>query len=135
MNKPQTRLLLILAVLILAAIACEGSFSTANIGDTWMSFDEDGTQETTTFGQSDVFHAQVELNNAPEDTSVKAIWIAVDVEDTEPNFEIFEYEYVGSDGRIIFDLSQSSSLWPLGEYRVDIYLNGEFETSMTFYVQ
>ena len=131
----KTRILLILAVLMMAALACEGSFSTANIGDTWMSFDEDGTQETTTFGPEDIFYAQVDLNNAPDDTSLKAIWTAVNVADTEPNFYLYESEYVGSDGRVYFHLSNTDYLWPVGEYKVDVYLNGELTNTITFYVQ
>lgn len=135
MKTNRTRFLLILAILLIAALACEGSFSTANISDAWMSFDSEGTQRTTTFAPDDTFYANVDLNNAPDDTNVKVVWIAVNVENTDPEFEINSTEYVGSDSAIYFELSNTDSLWPYGEYRVDIYLNGEFDRSLSFSVE
>lgn len=135
MSTTRTRFLLILAALLVAALACEGSFSTAKITDAWMSFDSEGTQRTTTFAQDDIFYANVDLKNAPDDTNVKAVWIAVNVEDTDPEFEINSTEYVGSDSAIYFELSNTDALWPYGEYRVDIYLNGEFDRSLSFTVE
>ncbi|HKJ27365.1 MAG TPA: hypothetical protein VJ965_06990 [Anaerolineales bacterium] len=135
MKNNQTRLLMILAVLIITALACEGSFSTANISDAWMSTDQEGDQRTTTFAPDEIFYAQVDLNNAPEDTSVRVVWIAEDVEDTEPEFQMNEFEYVGDEGGLFFELENSDYLWPNGQYRVDIYLNGEFDRSLSFSVQ
>jgi hypothetical protein len=135
MERKSLRLLLVLAVLMTAALACEGSFSTANISDAWMSTDLDGNNRTSIFAADAVFFAQVDLQNAPDDTSVKAVWIAVDVEDTEPNFVMNEFEYLGSDGLIYFQLENPDFLWPTGEYRVDLYLNDELDRSLTFYVQ
>jgi len=53
-----------LAALVLAALACGGSFSTAGIADAWMSTDTDGANRTTVFAQDAVFYAQVDLQNA-----------------------------------------------------------------------
>lgn len=135
MEQKKFRLLLVFAVLMIAALACEGSFSTANINDAWMSTDIDGNNRTSIYSDDAIFFAQVDLQNAPDDTSVKAVWIAVDVEDTEPNFVMNEFEYVGSDGLIYFQLENQDFLWPVGEYRVDLYLNDELDRSLTFYVQ
>jgi hypothetical protein len=58
-----------LTALVLAALACGGSFSTANIADAWMSTDTEGNNRTTVFAQDAVFYAQVDLQNAPDDTA------------------------------------------------------------------
>jgi hypothetical protein len=135
MGKNHTKILLAIMVLLLAGLACEGSFSTANISEAWMSFDQEGDRRTTTYGPSDIFYAQVDLQNAPDDTSVKVVWIAEDVEDTEPDFEMNEYEYIGGDSGLYFELENTDFLWPNGKYRADIYLNGDLAQSLTFYVE
>lgn len=135
MDKNRVRIMLVIMVLLLAGLACEGSFSTANISDAWMSFDQEGERRTTTFGPADIFYAQVDLENAPDDTTVKVVWIAEDVDDTDPNFEMNDYEYIGGDSGLYFELENTDFLWPNGKYRVDIYLNGELDQSLTFFVE
>ncbi|MFH1183489.1 MAG: hypothetical protein V1755_00420 [Chloroflexota bacterium] len=126
---------MIAAVVLLASVlACGGSMTTANIGDAWMSTDNDGNNRTTTFSQDAVFYAQVDLRNAPDDTKLKASWIAVAAEDTDPNLLIDEVEYTSGDGLIHFDL-ENDNLWPLGQYKVDIYLNDTLSKTLTFEVR
>lgn len=124
------------AMLVLAAAACDFSFSTANIPNAFMAADFDGTQPTTVFPQDAVFYAIVDLTNAPEDTTVKVVWIAVDAENTDPNFLIDEVVATSGDANLTFDLANApDTLWPLGQYRADIYLNDKLNTSLTFEVQ
>jgi hypothetical protein len=128
--------LLFLAVLALLVSACEFSVSTANFADAFMAADSDGAQRTTSYTQDAVFYAIVDLANAPDDTEVKATWIAVNAEGVEPEFVIDEVTLTSSDARLTFDLTNApDTLWPLGDYRVDLYLNGELETSLAFQVQ
>jgi hypothetical protein len=99
-----------------------------------MAFDSAGDQPTTIFGQNDVLYAVVQLTNAPDDTVVKAIWIAVDVEGVDPDFQIEETELETGSGELYFELSNTSP-WPTGSYRVDLYLNGEMNQSLSFIIQ
>ncbi len=123
-----------LLAIVLSILACGGSVSTANIADAWMSTDEEGKSRTTVFAQDAVFYAQVDLRNAPDDTKLKAVWIAVDVEDTEPNLIINETEFVYGSGVVYFQLS-NTDLWPLGKYKVDIYLNDKLARTVAFEVR
>ena len=127
-------MLLALMALVLSALACEFSASTATISDAWMSTDEDGTQRVTAFAQDAVFYAQVDLQNAPDDTTLKAIWTAVEAQDTEPNFVINETEFVTGSGLVHFTLS-NDNLWPLGKYTVDIYMNDQLAQTLEFEVR
>ena len=120
--------------LILTVLACGGSFSTANIGDAWLSTDEEGNNRTTVFTQSDTFNLFVDLKNAPDDTNLKASWIAVNAEGQDPNFVIYESEYTSSDDIVRFFLT-NDQLWPVGSYKVDVYLNGTLDRSLEFQVQ
>ncbi|GAP08947.1 hypothetical protein BECAL_00079 [Bellilinea caldifistulae] len=121
-------------MLVLATVACEFSASTANIGDAWLSDSEDGNNRVTTFTQDAVFYAFADLKNAPEDTTLKAVWIAVDVEGVDPNLVINETEFTSGSNIITFNLS-NNNLWPVGKYRVEIYLNGKLDKTLDFEVR
>jgi hypothetical protein len=121
-------------VLLLVGLACNFSASTANIASATMAFDEEGTQPTTTYGPSDIFYCIVELKNAPDETTVKAAWTAVDVEGVDANTAIEETTLSSGDGLLHFELS-NSNLWPAGSYKVDLYLNDELDQSVEFTVE
>jgi hypothetical protein len=125
----------ILVALLSATLACGGevSVSTAKVADAYMSTDEGGTDRTTAYAQDAVFYAQVDLQNAPDDTVLKAVWSVVDAQDTDPGLVINETEYTtGSD--VYFTLS-NNDLWPIGTYKVDIHLDGELVDTINFSVQ
>jgi len=134
MNKPKIVILLPLLTLLIAILACSGSVSTANIPEAWLSTDEAGSNRTTVFSQDAVFYAQVQLKNAPDDTELKAVWTAVNADGVEPNLQIMETDYTGGDEQVHFSLS-NDDLWPTGEYKVEIFLNGKLDKTLTFQVQ
>src|SRR3990172_6123803 len=122
------------SVILASILACGGNISTANIGDVWLASDEAGDNRTTVFSQDATFNLFVELKNAPDDTVLKASWIAVDAEGSDPNSVIYETEYTSSDDVIRFYLT-NEDLWPVGSYKVDVYLNGSLNKTVTFTVQ
>jgi ABC-type transport system substrate-binding protein len=133
-QKNRIKLLYAFIILALAMLACEFSLSTAEISDVYMSRDENGTTPTTVFGNSDIFYCIVETAYAPSDTMVKVEWYAVDIdyEDIAPNTLLDSLESEGSD---VYTFSLSNDYqWPNGLYRADIYLNGEFHSSVNFSV-
>jgi hypothetical protein len=82
-----------------------------------------------------VFYCIVEVASAPNDTTLKAAWTAVDVEGEAPNTFIDETEItVGSENIFTFNLSNTGP-WPRGQYKVDIYLNDELNRTLEFEVQ
>jgi hypothetical protein len=108
--------------------------SGAVIEDAFMSRDEAGTQPTTLFGQNDVFYCIVTLANAPQDTNVRAAWTAVNVQGEAPNTFIDEADITQGDGVLTFNLSNNQA-WPIGLYKVDLYLNSELVGTIEFEVQ
>ena len=134
MKRSSLKVLMAAVALLASVLACGGSVSTANISDAWMSTDNDGNNKTTTFSQDAVFYAQVDLRNAPDDTKLKASWTAVAAEGTDPNLLIDEVEFTSGDGLVHFDLS-NDNLWPLGQYKVDLYLNDTLSKTLTFEVR
>jgi hypothetical protein len=129
------QILTAILIVILVTLACGGSVSTANISSAKMFVDSEGTQETTVYAQDQPFYCIVELANAPDDTTLKAVWTAVEAEGTEPNLMIDEAEITaGNENIFTFDLT-NNGLWPIGKYKVDLYLNGELDRTLEFEVQ
>ena len=134
MNVRRAILLLLVVPLLLLLAACEFSASTANVGSAILARDEAGTQQTTAFSPTDTFYLIVELNNAPDDTTVRAVWYAVDVGDVAPaNTLIDEATLASGSGTLTFDLV-SDTQWPPGTYRVELYLNDELSQTLDFSV-
>lgn len=141
-SKKSFPAVLVLLVLILASLACSfnlGSNEGVSLENLRMALDEDGNNPTTIFAPSDVFYAVGDLKNAPAGTLVEANWLAVEIEGYEP--EELIYEQTISDfteesftGTIYFQLSNDSA-WPAGQYKADIYLDGNFVNSLPFSVQ
>ena len=134
MKSNKLPILFVIVALLAAALACGGSVSTANIASATMAADPDGADPTTAFTQDAVFYCIVELANAPDDTVVKAVWTAVDVEGEAANTQIDETERTGGDETFNFNLT-NDGLWPVGTYKVDLYLNGELNQTLEFEVQ
>ncbi|MBI5950438.1 MAG: hypothetical protein HY865_02160 [Chloroflexi bacterium] len=132
MKTNKLSIVLALVALAVSILAC--GFSTANIGDAWLSTDAEGSNHTTTFSQSDTINLFVDLRNAPDDTELKVAWIAVNAEGVDPNYLLNETNFTSSDDTVHFDLS-NDNLWPVGSYKVDVYLNGTLDRSLTFEVQ
>ena len=135
MKAKKAQILFVAIILLVSALACGGSFSTANINSAWMATDENGKNHTTAFDQEAIFYAMVDLKNAPDDTQLKAVWTVVDAEGTEPNLVLNETEITSGDALIHFQLENTDYLWPIGQYKVEIYLNGTLDQTLTFEVQ
>lgn len=135
MKKGMSRIVFAFLALLLVTLACGFNASTANIKDAYMARDNQGSDQTTVFAQGDVFYAIVTVANAPSDTTVKAVWYAVNAENTDPNTKIDEVETTTSDAVIPFKLTNSNGLWPIGTYKVEIYLNGTLNQTLEFEVQ
>lgn len=131
-------------LLLLAGLsACSFSFSTANITDAVMSKDVTGdnfdpVDPTTTFAPDQpTLHLVATVANAPSDTKVQASWVAVDIGDVaDPNTVIDSAEVTLNDqDKAHFTLSTpSTGTWPVGKYKVDLYLDGKLTKTVEFSV-
>ncbi len=124
----------VFSLLVLTALACGFSASTANIGEAKMARDPEGNDPTTIFAQDDNFYAVIDLANAPDDTKVKAVWIAIEADGVDSNLTIDEVELVSAGGQLHFELSNDKQ-WPTGSYKVDLLLNDELDRSLEFTVE
>lgn len=135
--KPSLLYRLVLLSMALWLAACGGgevSVSTANIASAQLSADEAGAQKTSTFGPEDAVYLLVGLANAPDDTKVKAVWTAVDVEGATANTVLDDAELTSGSATLTFDL-QNDNPWPAGSYKVDLYLNDKLDRTLDFSVE
>lgn len=132
MKSPLVRIALAIAVLVAASLAC--GFSTANISNAYTSANPDDGSSTTVFAQDQVFYAVVQLANAPAETTVKAVWTAVQVEGYDGETYLDETVLSSGDGTLTFEMS-NSNLWPIGVYKVDLYLNDTLDRTLQFEVR
>lgn len=101
-----------------------------------MAKEAEGNQPTTTFAPDEVFYCVVTLANAPDDTTVKAIWTAVEVAGVESNLTLGEKELISGDGLLNFSYSNDpGKVWPAGQYKVDLYLNDKLDRTLEFRVE
>ena len=127
---------LLAMILMLSALACNFSASTANITNAHMSTDESDSTQTTVYSPSTAtFYCFYDLNNAPEDTVVRGVWTLVAAEGFESNSEIDSAEITGSDDSYYFSLDRAADEWPVGQYKIDLYINGNLVETVNFEVQ
>ena len=67
--------------------------------------------------------------------SSKGVWTLISAEGYDPNQEIDFAEMTGSDNTYYFSLDSAGEPWPVGQYKIDLYLNDELVETVNFDVQ
>ena len=88
------------------------------------------------FGPGDTIHAVVKIQNAPDSTNFKAVWYADDTRGALPcNNKLNETALTaGGSNNLDFKVWYTPQ-WPVGEYRVEIYVDDTLAITTTFTVQ
>jgi hypothetical protein len=126
---------LLIGVLVLPALACDFSVSTATITNGVMAndvkgdnFDPVGITDSFPANVS-ILHAVVTISNAPSDTAVKVVWL------DPSNTSIGEYT-IKAEGTRNLDFSfKPNGAMPAGNYKAEIYLDGKLDRTLVFTVQ
>jgi serine/threonine protein kinase len=100
-----------------------------------IAFDKEGERPTTVFRPNDVFYVVGDLVNAPKEVTLKAVWIAADVQGKEPDTYIDEYELNLDEGGFWFSLSPKDTPWSKGIYQVKMYIEDELVDALEFEVR
>jgi hypothetical protein len=137
--RNRAAVLLSLTALVLAGLSCGLFTSEIGLSNLRTAFDEDGISPTNIFSRTDEFFAVGDLENAPAGTVVSADWRAVSIEGYTPDELIYHQEINDfSDdmftGTIFFQLSNDDD-WLVGDYKVDISLNGNSVGILLFSVR
>ena len=128
-------LMVFVACFALGAIGCQSREGVTRVEDAYMALDEYGYNPTKEYSSDATFYCMVTVLDTPEaGVPLKAIWYAVDVDGMDRNAVIGEIETTAGQEVIPFILS-NENLWPVGKYKVEMYLNGELDTTIRFKVK
>jgi hypothetical protein len=138
MENRERRFLLAGVVLILAIAACSGLSTTPTVSNIRMTTDDTGSTPTSTYAPGDEFYVFADLSGIQAGSVIQSKWYAVDAQGVDANSEIntSDYSYESGISYVYFQLSTSDGGdWPVGSYRVELYLDGAKVGEQGFTVQ
>jgi len=137
MKKNKIVILLAVVSLLLASIACNAvAGGTLGISNAHLASDESDSSQVTAYAtDAPTFFCYFDLNNAPDTTVVKGTWTLVSADGYESNSEIDSAEITGGSNTYYFSLNRSGDTWPVGKYKIDLYIDGNMVQTVEFEVQ
>ena len=111
---------------MLAIVFSLGACSTKpKISNFYMAKDDQGTNKTTIFAPTDALILFFDVNNIRNGTPFEARWYVLNVAGKDPNtpFQTMDENYDGISTTLRFHLANTGN-WPIGQYRVDVYMSG-----------
>ena len=124
MKTKTGSLMLGVGIVLVAALACKFSASTANISALKLSKDKSASAETSTFEANDTVYAVATISNAPGKVKVKGRLSFEDVAGQQPGpipgLET-TLDLAGS-GTATFNFTPPPDGWPKGKYKVEVML-------------
>jgi hypothetical protein len=123
-------------VVVLVTLACNAGSSTPGATNFYMATDEAGTNRTNVFSTTDDFYVFFDVTGIEPGTGFQSRWYALNIEGEDPNvpFQTIDYAYEEGIGNIYFQLTNSGG-WPVGNYRVEVYMDGTEVGEQEFSVQ
>jgi hypothetical protein len=122
--KKGLNLVLGFGLLIIAALACNFSATTANISSVKLGKDKNISQEANDFGPRDTIYGVAQIANVPDKVQVKGRLVVDDVEGQEvgpiPGLE--DTVELGGSGTATFTFTPPTAGWPKGRYKMEIFL-------------
>lgn len=133
--KARWSLWLAVLALIGAGLACSIRVTTAHIRAANLVRDPDGATRTLSFRPDDTFYLIVELANAPADSEVKVVWVQVGAGEDGADRVVGEDVVRSGSGTLVFSAEHPERQWRVGDYRAEVYLDGEQTHSLSFRVR
>jgi hypothetical protein len=122
MRTPRSILVVSLGLLIVVALACKYSASTANISGLKIGKDKSVTTETSTFGPNDTVYAVATISNNPGKVKVKGRLVPEDNPGDKWPDDTVE---LPSSGTAIFTFTPPASGLPPGKYKLEVIMSNE----------
>ena len=141
MRKSQIAILLVVLVLLASALAACGSSATpapAGVSNPVLSTDKAGANTTTTFAPTDTIYLSFDINQVDKGTSFDIKWYALNVSGQDPNtpFVTSNVVYDGTSGNKVYaNTNSTSGGFPVGQYKVEIDMNGTKVAEQSFNIQ
>lgn len=123
-------------IMLLATLACSVGGSTPGASNFYMATDEAGTNRTNVFSTTDDFYVFFDVTDIEPGTAFQSRWYALNIDGQDPNepFQTIDYTYEEGIGNVYFQLTNSDG-WPVGNYKVEVYMNGTEVGEQEFSVQ
>jgi hypothetical protein len=121
----RSKSIFILFTLLAVVFSLSACASNPKVSNFHMAKDDQGVNTTTTFASTDVFYLFFDVRAISKGTPFEARWYVLNVTGKDPNtpFETMDQKYDGSSTTLRFRLTNISN-WPVGQYRVDVYMSG-----------
>jgi len=135
MKFKKLSIFLAIFVLIASILAC-GSSAPAGVSNIYMANDAEGTNHTTTFATSDVVYVFFDVNQVDAGAQFQIQWYALNISGQDPNtpFTTTDYTY-SSEATIFAQIESTDGGFPVGQYKVEIYLNNAKVGEQQFSIQ
>jgi hypothetical protein len=138
MNMRKASFLLAGVSIILSILACGTSVTAPTVSNIRMTTDNTGKTPTSTYAPGDKFFVFADLGGLKTGSVVEAKWYAVSAQGVVSNSDLNTSDYTFQPGVsfVYFQLSTTDgSDWPVGSYKVEIYLDGTKVGEQGFAVQ
>ena len=138
MKNRKYSILLAAIVVIVATLACNALTQKPTVSNIRMATDETGKTTTSSYSPGDAFYVFADLSGPKSGAVVEAKWYAVNAAGVDPNSDLntSDYSYEPGIGFVYFQLTTpDGGDWPLGTYKVEIYLDGTKTGEQNFNVQ
>ncbi|HSG44108.1 MAG TPA: hypothetical protein VLA72_13210 [Anaerolineales bacterium] len=123
-NRNALPVLLAVLALMVSMLACNFG-AEPGVSDLRMVTDESGETNTTSYSPSEDFFVFFDVTLIDVGTYFEAEWYALDIEGEDPNtpYATIEYNLEEGANSVYFQLFNDSD-WPVGTYRVEVYMEG-----------
>jgi len=124
LNKKILILFVVFATVVVFTFGCSG-IASAGVSNIRMTNDSDGKNVTKTFASSDVIYAFFDVNQVDEGATFQVKSYALNVAGQNPAtpFLVTDYSYNG-ESTIYVQIENAAGTYPVGQYKVEIDLNG-----------
>jgi hypothetical protein len=136
-NKKLYSVLCAVIAVLVASLACNaGAPATPGASNFYMATDVEGTNRTTVFSPTDDFYVFFDVSGVDVGTNFQSRWYGLDIEGQDPSvpFQTIDYAYEADISNIYFQLTNSEG-WPVGNYKVEVYMNDVKVGEQLFSVQ
>jgi hypothetical protein len=135
MKSSRNVILLVLLVLIASILVACGSSAPAGVSNLVLSSDKGGTNKTT-FAPTDTVYLSADVNQVDAGTSFDVKWYALNVSGQDPSTPFVTSNVAYSSGNnLSANINSTTGGFPVGQYKVEVDMNGAKVSEQTFDIQ
>jgi hypothetical protein len=126
----------LVAIGVAGFLPAESYAGSPRYSDMVLSDAQDGAAKATFAPQTPKLFLRTKLVDVPTGSRVKSEWIAEKTQAAPPNYKIDSVEMkVGPMGNAAnFNFSKPTAGWPVGDYRVDLFIDDKLASQVKFKV-